>query len=170
MNTSTRIGLGWSGPYLKPDSDDASADYTQDAWGTAFVYNMAAGTLVSLGATGVGGGTGYNQTITLQIPTNMTTATVYGVILSGGLQWNGDANVVLNYPDGTGVLKLPPASLATVRGASANNGAFSFTNVPLGVRSVSIFIPPAAATPTIGPVIFTVDRAAVLIPTNQTSF
>jgi prepilin-type N-terminal cleavage/methylation domain-containing protein len=50
MDATTRIGLGWNGPYLK--AGDSGTDYTKDAWGTNFVYSPAAvpPTLVSLGA------------------------------------------------------------------------------------------------------------------------
>jgi len=84
MNATARFGLGWNGPYLSNMS--SGTDYTKDGWGNAFVYSPTASppTLVSYGANGVAGGTGLDQDITVNLPTEMRTATVNGFICSAG--------------------------------------------------------------------------------------
>lgn len=47
------LDVGWNGPYL----DSTNADYARDAWDSAYVYDPAARTLVSVGS-------GSNITIT----------------------------------------------------------------------------------------------------------
>jgi len=47
------LDVGWNGPYL----DSTNTDYARDAWDSAYVYNPAARTLVSIGS-------GANITIT----------------------------------------------------------------------------------------------------------
>jgi prepilin-type N-terminal cleavage/methylation domain-containing protein len=154
-NLTARIGLGWNGSYLNQSS--LGSDYSKDAWGTPYVYDPTTTpfTLTSYGADRAAGGTGLNSDISINIPTSMTSASIQGVILDKGEQWSGTAQVELNLPDGSGALQQ-----TIVNVVPANNGAFSFTSVPPGVRSASVYIPSkAAAVTTQGPFIFTVDRA-----------
>ncbi len=162
INTSARFGLGWNGPYIK--SDDTGSSYLNDAWGNPFVYAPTATppTVTSLGADGVAGGTGYNADITMQLPANTLTSTVHGFILKGGLQWSGAADIVLNQADGTGNLTQQTVSIT----ASAK-GHFMFSNVPMGVRSATVYVPnKTSPTTTIGPVLFTVDQPYYVIQAN----
>ena len=151
---TTRIGMGWNGPYLS--NGFLGTDYTKDGWGTAYVYSPAASppTLISLGADKTPGGTGLNADITVQIPAMLTSATVRGVIWNNGNPWAGTAQAELNAPDGTGVLTQTLVNLVP-----ANNGAFTFSGVPLGTRSVTIYEPSkAGVVTTAGPYLFPVDR------------
>jgi type II secretory pathway pseudopilin PulG len=162
VNSSVRIGMGWNGPYLK--SDDSSANFTTDGWGNAFVYSPTASppTVASLGADRAVGGTGYNQDITMELPVNTLLANVQGFIVKSGAQWSGNAAIELNQPSGSGVLQQQETTIT-----STANGLFSFSNVPMGVRSATVYIPSKAApTQTIGPVVFTVDQPYVLIQAN----
>ena len=91
----------------------------------------------------------------------MLTSTVHGFILNSGAQWSGSAEVELNAPNGTGALSQTLLSVP-----AGNNGHFNFYNISLGVRSLTVYIPSkAAATKTVGPVLFTVDQANYGIPT-----
>jgi general secretion pathway protein G len=162
MNASVRIGYGWNGPYI--NNVDSGNDITTDAWGTAYVYSPAASppTLVSRGSDGAVGGTGTAADITIQIPNNDYKATVNGVILTGGVQWSGDAQIEMNYPDGNGGLTQ---TLTTITAAA--NGAFSFTNIPLGMRSATAYVPSKAApTTTIGTFIFAIDKNFYVMSPN----
>lgn len=162
MNATARIGMGWSGPYLK--SDDSDSFVTQDDWGSAFVYSPSANppTVVSLGADRAVGGTGYNADLTMQLPINTRLATVHGFILQNGLQWSGNAEIELNVPNGSGVLQQITVSIT-----AADKGYFTFSNVPMGVRSATVYVPSKSSpTQTIGPAIFTVDQPHVLIQAN----
>lgn len=168
-NATVRIGLGWNGPYL--NATTAGVDYSIDGWGNPFVYNPAANppTVISYGADGVAGGTGYNQDLTMELPSNMTTATVYGVIVKNQAAWAGTADIELNEPGGSGTLATTcaPGACPPITTCDAN-GKFSFTGVPLGVRSVTIYVPnKAGATQTLGPKVFSVTTNYYLIPAKM---
>ena len=158
MNATARFGLGWNGPYLSNMS--SGTDYTKDGWGNAFVYSPTASppTLVSYGANGVAGGTGLDQDITVNLPTEMRTATVNGFICSAGGPISSASSVTLYYPDGSGGLTTNTQALA-----AGVKGQFSFSTVPLGVRSISVTV---GAT-TVGPVLITIDKPNYMIPCNK---
>jgi len=161
-NSTVRFGLGWNGPYLT--GGNTQTDYTKDAWGTALVYTPGASppTLVSLGADAVVGGTGFNQDITVNLPVELTTATVSGYICQGGGPFVATAQVELNMPNGTGALSQAESNLLP-----ADKGNFTFSPVPMGIRSISIYIPSKASpTQTLGPIVFTVAQPNVVVPCN----
>jgi len=155
LDTASRIGVGWNGPYLQ--NGFLGTNYTKDAWGTPYVYNPGATppTIISRGADRAAGGTGLAADITLEIPTALISASVQGVILNSGSPWAGTAQVELNAPNGSGVLTTTLTSVAP-----ADNGKFTFNSVPLGTRSFTVYEPSkAGATHTSGPFIFPIDRS-----------
>lgn len=162
VNNAARIGLGWNGPYLNTGASGGAFAFN-DKWGRAYIYTPGANaTIVSRGADGAAGGTGMNQDITMTIPTELQTATVYGFLSSGGAAYNNAFQAEINYPNGNGALAQ---SLVTV--AAGAQGAFQFTNIPLGPRSATIYVPTKAApTKTVGPILFVVDKARYMLPTN----
>ena len=158
LNATVRIGIGWNGPYLRAMMTGTS--YTVDAWGTSYVYDstLSPPTLISYGADRVAGGTGLNQDITLQIPTTLTSARVYGSVLNSNLPWSGAGQVELNYP----VAGVLTQTLNTM--VSTDNGTFQFTSIPFGVRSITFYQPTKASpTTTVGPVVFTADQPNVMV-------
>lgn len=161
VDAGSRIGVGWNGPYLL-GGDDA-ADFTNDSWGNAYVWSPGDNppTLVSLGADGLVGGAIFNQDITISLETAETTATVSGFIQDGSGPLASAAEVEIFYPDGAGAIASTKDVLVI-----GDAGEFSFANIPFGIRSIQVFIPDEATTPTpvIGPMIFTVDRLNVYIP------
>lgn len=160
LNAGARIGIGWNGPYLS--GGNTNADYTKDAWGTLFVYSPGAAppTIVSYGADAAAGGTGFNQDITVTLPTELTTSTVSGFVCQGGGPFLATAQVELNLPSGTGGLSQSEVSLVP-----ADKGQFSFASVPMGVRSITVYIPSKMApTQTVGPIVFTVSQPNVVVP------
>ena len=162
VNSTVRLGIGWNGPYLT--SVNSGSDYTKDAWGTSFVYTPGASppTLISFGADGIAGGTGYNQDITVTLPTELTAAKVSGFICQGGGPFTATAQVELNAPSGVGVLLQSEVNLVP-----ADKGQFSFTSVPMGVRSITVYIPSKAApTQTVGPILITVAQPNLVVPCN----
>jgi prepilin-type N-terminal cleavage/methylation domain-containing protein len=163
VSSSARIGIGWNGPYIT----GASADYLNDGWGTAFVYAPTANppTLTSLGSDRAVGGTGFAKDIVITLGPEVRTATVSGFICNRGAPFTTAAEVELNYPNGAGVLTPNPASLFTV--TPAMNGAFSFSSIPFGVRSISVYQPSKATpTATIGPIVLTIDKPNYMVPCN----
>jgi general secretion pathway protein G len=160
VDSTVRFGLGWNGPYLT--SATAGTDFTLDAWGRPFVYSPASSppTLVSYGADGIAGGTGFDSDITVELPVALQTSTVYGFISNSAKPFIGDAVVEINYPDGAGVLKTDTATVVPV-----DKGKFSFPGIPLGKRSVTVYIPSKIApTQTLGPALITVDNSHFVIP------
>lgn len=162
INNTVRFGLGWNGPYLATGASGGTFSFN-DKWGRAYVYTPGAtATITSLGADGAAGGTGLNQDIVMTIPPELQLATVYGFVSSGGSPYNSAFQAEINQPNGSGALQQTLVSVA-----AGQQGAFQFTNVPLGPRSATIYIPTKAApTQTIGPISFVVDRARFLVPTN----
>lgn len=161
VNTTVRFGLGWNGPYI---TSSFSANPLVDGWGNAFVYNASATppTITSLGSDGVAGGTGYKQDIVLTLPTEFITAKVYGFISEAGGPYNGSATVEINYPNGAGAVQTSSVNLV-----AADKGYFQFTNIPLGKRSVTTYVPnKTSPTKTIGPVLVSIDQSNYLVPTN----
>jgi general secretion pathway protein G len=120
VNSTVRFGLGWNGPYL---TGGANANFINDAWGNAIVYspNASPATLISYGADGIAGGTGFNADITVNLPVELTTATVSGFICQSGGAFVSSAQVEFNVPDGTGALTQSEATVAAV-----DKGYFSF--------------------------------------------
>jgi prepilin-type N-terminal cleavage/methylation domain-containing protein len=162
INSTVRFGIGWNGPYL--NGANSGTNYTKDAWGNALIYSPAANppTIVSLGSDGAVGGTGYAQDLTYTLSTQLTTATVQGFICNHGAPFTSAAQVELNYPNGLGVLTQAEVTLT-----AANAGQFSFSGVPLGVRSITVYQPSkASATSTLGPVVITVDKPNYLVACN----
>lgn len=154
------IGSGWAGPYLK--TGDTGTDYTKDGWGNAFLYSPTASppVLVSKGAPS---GTGFTGSITMQLPSNVYQSQVHGFINNSGSVWSNSAQVVMAYPS-QGVLVQATASVGP-----SDNGHFSFSSIPMGVRALNIYIPSVASpTELIGPLLTNVSGANYLIPIRQT--
>ena len=156
INTPTRIGIGWNGPYL--NNGFLGTDYTKDAWGNPYLYNPGANppTLISRGAG--------RADITLDIPAALISATVQGVIWNNGIPWAGTAQVELNAPDGNGALTSTLTNVTPI-----DNGGFTFNTVPLGTRSITIYEPTKiGAVHTSGPFIFPVDRSNTAVTIQAT--
>ncbi|RZA08456.1 MAG: prepilin-type N-terminal cleavage/methylation domain-containing protein [Proteobacteria bacterium] len=162
VNAAARFALGWSGDYLGPAN--LGADFANDAWGTGFLYSAASTppTLTSYGADRAAGGTGLNADLVLQMPATVRRSKVHGIIVANGAPFTGAAQVELNSANGSGGL-----SSTLVNVVAADKGHFVFTDVPQGVRSATVYVPTkAAATITVGPAVFTVDRPHYLINTK----
>ena len=84
-------------------------------------------------------------------------------MLQGGGPFTGTAQVELNVPDGTGALSQSLSSLVP-----GDVGQFSFAAVPMGVRSITVYIPAkAGATQTVGPVVITFAQPNYVVPCNM---
>ncbi len=128
---ATNPGLGtWDGPYISGEFQ--SSDFSNDAWGTAFVY---AGTNIrSIGS-------GSNIETEFASSTNeLLNNSVAGYILDASMQMPGiiydDSLVIsLTYPNGSG-------AITTTSVNPDSKGNFSFGSIPIGNHALTaIFIP-----------------------------
>ena len=154
IDANSRFGVGWNGPYVH--SSQGVPDTTVDSWGNPILYDPTTSppTITSYGADGSLGGSGYNQDITVSLSDELYKGTVHGFINNKGAPYDSDAEVWLYRADGSGAITKDVVNLVT-----GDKGYFSFNNVAFGKRSVVVYIPSqAAATTTLGPVLFTMDR------------
>ncbi len=162
INASYGIGSGWKGPYLTNTDDQ---DYTRDAWGNAYVYTNTGGTnatITSYGADGVSGGTGFNQDIVVSIPTDVVRGRLLGYVVAAQgdvtgadqVPFSGNARIELRYANGSGGIAMQSQTIS-----AANSGRYSFSNVPLGIGALMVFIS-TSPTQVIGPSIVELNKAA----------
>ncbi len=140
FNSSLRVGAGWKGPYLTLVAGGDTASHRKDAFGNDYTYDdtdytngqgqAVDGKLVTLGADGVAGGTGVDEDVTVEVLKAETAATVNGFVFDGGGAPINGGQMDINYP-ATGTLT---SSTAT----SDATGFYQFTNIPFGMRSVTI--------------------------------
>ena len=164
INATSRTGIGWRGPYLKSES---GVNWLIDGWGRDFVYNGDAATpyLLSYGADGVVGGSGTAADIQIDFPATQRISNVSGVINRNSLVFDGDATVKLYTADGTGALETTVSgSRRSITLAAGDNGAFTFTDVPMGLRSFTVSFP--SLTDVIGPAFIPIDKPKYQIPHN----
>ncbi len=160
VNSTSKTGMGWKGPYLKASP---GVNWLRDAWGRDIIYDVSSTPyILSYGSDGVAGGTGHAADIRMNLGPTLTTSTVYGVINRNSVRYSEDAVVELYHPDGTGNLTTKTATVT-----AANNGYFSFSNVPFGVRGLKVFLPnKTSPIDTIGPVLLSIDHSRYMIPHN----
>jgi len=135
-DAASGTGYGWNGPYIDTKQNDSGTYlYTIDGWGNALDYSnppvapLLAGQVRSRGSDNADGGSGYAADITFPGTAITTTGTVAGVVTSVALIPVPGATVTITYP-ATGVA-------ATASATTDNNGAFSFTGIPMGKRKLA---------------------------------
>ena len=158
VSSTARFGTGWNGPYVS--ATVGSANVSTDAWGTALVYtsSASAATITSRGSDKLAGTTGgtYTQDLSVTISSADFRGNVHGFVNTDGRPYNSNTiEVYLRSANSvTGAVRTTSSGVI----ATTQNGYFSFSNVPYGKRSVTIYIPSqAAASTTIGPIVFTLD-------------
>lgn len=161
LDNTSKLGAGWNGPYISSSEDE---DYLTDAWGRNYIYrtDTAVPYILSFGADGAVGGEGVNQDIQVDIPLSIRVSTVHGQITTSGSILETPAHVEIFYPDGSGVLTSQTVNLTL-----ADEGRFSFSNIPFGVRTIKVQIPNAVSpSVTLGPVTFAVDDQNYFLRSN----
>lgn len=162
VDSNSKLGVGWNGPYISSTEEE---DYLKDAWGNYYVYrsDVAIPYVLSYGADGVAGGTDSDQDIQVDIPLSIRVATVHGQITSSGSIFDTAAHVEIFYPNGSGVLTSQTVTLDP-----SDNGQFSFSNIPFGVRTLRIKIPnDTSPVVTLGPITFAVDDQNYFLRSNS---
>lgn len=171
IQNSYGIGMGWRGPYLANTFD---SNFYRDGWGNNYIYtNSGSGaTIVSYGADGTAGGTGFDQDITLNIPVAVTQGKLLGYVVEGSgdllgadqIPYSSSAQVFLYYPSGSGGIASMHMDLS-----AGNSGKYTFSSVPLGFGALKVFIPnSASASTTLGPAILEINKSATAaVPVTQ---
>ena len=138
FDTSIKLGSGWAGPYIQVPPLELFGDIRRDAWGTEIQYivgtEVSAATgqtvsakLISYGPdTAAGGG----DDLTLEIYETEMKSEVVGFVRDA---------VGNPLPGVTATLRFPLNSVTTSATLQTNSsGAYTFTNVPFGNRSLVI--------------------------------
>lgn len=116
----------WIGPYIRDNFEEASGEFQNDAWGTAYVYTGG----VTVQSTGSGSTLSHKIAAT---SADLLNCSFSGTILGADRSTPGICSVnvvaVVTYPDGIG---------GTTRDTSAvgGDGNFTFTGIPVGIRTV----------------------------------
>jgi len=149
------LGTGWRGPYLQ-DGFTGGPAITLDGWGKTFAYSTASSppSLTSYGADNKAGGTGYNADISTQFSFNQRMATVKGLALMNDIRL-ATQTVQIRYPNAV-------SAFSFANQVTDANGYFSFSSIPLGVRSLTLMGPSRAGTPI--PIV--VDTSDYQVPTS----
>ena len=167
VDPHSKLASGWNGPYL-PQTELFSTSYLKDGWGNDLIYNADVDpiTLLSMGADGAPGGSGFNSDITLIFPTSLSATTVHGVIQNNGDPWNGSGVIEINYPDGiSGKIIQQTFSIGPGTG-----GEFRFEKIPPGERSVTLYLPDQIAPKAVlGPYLVRINRPQTLIVLGTSS-
>lgn len=138
MSTALGIGAGWRGPYISERAAGPEG-VNKDKWGFTFVYNTAANppTLTSLGADNKAGGAIYDADLVMLLNTAGWKSTVQGFVMRQNTP-QSSKTVQLAYPSS--------GAFVTQNSITDANGAFSFTNIPYGLRAVTV-----TGSPQLGP-------------------
>jgi prepilin-type N-terminal cleavage/methylation domain-containing protein len=135
---ASQTGAGWAGPYVETGMLTDAGSLAFDGWGNPIQYVRQAGTSAVSGQeyrarifsygpdTSAGGG----DDLTAEIYTTELLSTVFGYVRDSSGNPLPSVAVNLNYPV-AGVLTTSTAT-------SSANGAYSFSEIPFGNRSVTI--------------------------------
>ena len=138
FTNSVKLGTGWQGPYIPTGPVEFFNDLGLDAWGMPIQYSTASGTsavtgqqynarLISYGPDGAAGG---GDDLTVEIYRNEMSSQVVGYVRDAGLNPLSGVSVKINYP-ANGALTSQTVQTDTA-------GAYSFTDIPIGNRSIEV--------------------------------
>lgn len=138
FDTSLRVGAGWSGPYVSLPTTDQFADFTRDGWGNTIQYVVGTGVSPTTGQTyrarlisyGPDGSLGGPDDLTREIYQTEMLATIVGYVRDA----NGNA-----LPGVAASLVHPSGGALTLVSTTTDaNGAYSFSDIPFGSRSLAV--------------------------------
>lgn len=135
VDSVSQVGHGWRGPYLRADSVE---DVLNDAWGNPLLYTVAPGTDPVTGATvearirstGLDGIEGTADDLTVNLYRTEVFSEVTGFVKDPTQAPLFRVNVTLKYP--------LAGSLAATTNQTDTQGRYTFQNIPLGSRSISL--------------------------------
>lgn len=137
-DNTKRTGAGWAGPYIAVGALEFANDFTLDAWGNAIQYVIQNGTSSVTGQPYVAKIYSYgpnatpndSDDITAEIYATEVYSTVVSYVRDSAGNPMSNVTVKMNYPSNGGLTSSTTTSSAV--------GAYSFSSIPLGSRSVSI--------------------------------
>jgi uncharacterized delta-60 repeat protein/prepilin-type N-terminal cleavage/methylation domain-containing protein len=153
-SASLGFGVGWRGPYVSQGARISgsldSLSINRDEWGTAFVYNTSEPipTITSYGADRVSGGTGFSKDMVVEIPSNIRLSTLKGIARDSDTPLSGKT-IQVDFATNGSVISSTTTSDAS--------GAFTFQDIPFGVRAIRM------ADPNVGPLPIIVDRPSQIL-------
>jgi prepilin-type N-terminal cleavage/methylation domain-containing protein len=135
---TSKAGAGWAGPYVQLGPLDSTSSITGDAWGNPIQYQVQTGTSPVTGqeyrarifSYGADGTTGGGDDLTVEIYTSEMLSTVLSYVRDSAGNPLQNVTVRMNYPS-AGIL-------TTSSTTSASGGAYSFSSIPFGNRSVTV--------------------------------
>lgn len=118
----------WRGPYVSRRFTQDTDGFKKDAWGNTYTYTSG----ITLASTG-GGSTPMTKSAA-SASSDLITTPIAGTVTDAAGNPPGDSSVAVNvtvlYPDGAG--GMTSSSINPSAG-----GSFSFSNIPVGVRTVT---------------------------------
>ena len=138
IDTSLKLGTGWTGPYIEPPALSETDALGLDAWGNMIVLDAVAGVSAATGqdyvarliSPGSDADTGTSDDLTVEIYETDTIATVAGYVRDSGANPLSGVPVRLRHP----VAGIP----GQTSGETDGNGAFQVTDIPFGNRSLEV--------------------------------
>ncbi len=138
FDTTLRMGSGWAGPYFSVLGVDEFFDIALDAWGNTIVYEVATGVSASTGQTyrarlisyGADADVGGGDDLTVEIYETEVFATVAGYVRDASGNPLTGVTAIINHPSS--------GSPATMTTQTDLTGAYSFSDVPFGNRSLEV--------------------------------
>ena len=138
FDTSIKLGTGWAGPYIQMPPLEWFDDIRRDAWGTEIEYVVGTETSAGTGQTvraklisyGPDTSSGGGDDLTMEIYETELFSEVVGFVRDA---------VGNPLPGVTATLQFPFNSLnSSTTLQTDSNGAFTFTDVPFGNRSLAL--------------------------------
>ncbi|HHT9135294.1 MAG TPA: hypothetical protein ACFYD2_10365, partial [Candidatus Avalokitesvara rifleensis] len=137
FDITKKVGAGWKGPYIAPLIIENIDSLKQDPFGNDYVYSTTQYTradgevvVAKITSKGEDGAEGNSDDRFVEVLKREVFGTVTGKVLTPAGGAVKDTSVVLNTP-GNGVLAQKTATTDV-------NGAYSFSNVTFGLRSIQI--------------------------------
>ncbi len=137
-DSTARTGAGWAGPYIQVGPLEYVNEIPLDSWGNAIQYVIETGTSSVTGqqyrariySYGPNGSAGDSDDVTAEIYTPDMLSTVVSYVRDSAGNPMPNITVRMNYPS-NGTLTSSTTTTSVV-------GAYSFSNVPIGSRSVTV--------------------------------
>ncbi len=148
FDTTKDTGAGWNGPYFM---EKFGGDFKLDPWGTEYSYSTTPGTNTDLGVDYLATITSAGPDLTLNTSDDLGVEILEPEVFSeinGTIKYASGSpvpgvSVTMNYPNN--------GTLTTAADTTDSDGAYSFSDVPIGDRTITVapkllYVPGTAIT------------------------